>query len=115
MSAQQQVVGATHAPGASGAEPGTSCASGSCTVRCFSEVTPSDGRLDFQIVDLGRQLYVWVAVGGAKLSSMCFSIQAPSGGGAPSTAVLMRGGAGASGEGLAQRLGAEGVLRLLSV
>jgi hypothetical protein len=51
--------------------------SASCSVRCFSEVTPSDGRLDFQIIDLGRQLYVWVAVGGAKMSNLSFSIQAP--------------------------------------
>lgn len=74
-------------------------------VRCFSEVTPSDGRLDFQVIDLGRQVYVWVAAGGAKLGSLCFSIQSPQGGASPSTAMLLRGGAGASGEGLAQRLG----------
>lgn len=49
----------------------------SCSIRCFSEVTPADGRLDFQIIDLGRQVYVWVAVGGAKLSNLCFSIQSP--------------------------------------
>ena len=76
------------------------------SVRCFSEETPSDGRLDFQVVDLGRQLYVWVALGGARMPNLCFSIAtAERQGGAPATAVLLRGNAGASGEGLAQRLG----------
>jgi hypothetical protein len=89
-------------------EPGAPPGHGA-VVRCFSEVTPSDGRLDFQIIDLGRQVYVWVAAGGAKMKNLCFSIQAPAGGGAPATAVLLRGHAGASGEGLAQRLGEQGL------
>jgi len=39
------------------------------------------------------------------MSNLCFSIQSAACGGAPAMAVLMRGGAGSSGEGLAQRLG----------
>jgi hypothetical protein len=84
--------------------PGAAAAAAS-SVRCFSEATPSDGRLDFQVIDLGRQLYVWVAVGGARMGNLAFAIQPP-GGGPPSAAVLTRGGGGASGEALARRLGA---------
>ncbi|GBF89530.1 hypothetical protein Rsub_02248 [Raphidocelis subcapitata] len=89
------------ADGPNAAAPGPGSAA---RVLCFSETTPSDGRLDFQVIDLGRQLYVWVALGGAKMSNLCFSIQAPSQAGAPATAVLLRGNAGVSGEGLASRL-----------
>jgi hypothetical protein len=91
--------------GGSGDAAAAAASAPGCSVRCFSETTPSDGRLDFQIIDLGRQLYVWVAVGGAKMANLAFAIQSPAQGGAPATAVLLRGGAGAVGEALAQRLG----------
>ena len=45
--------------------------------RCFVEQAP-DATLYFQIIDLGRQLYVWASVGpGAKLKHLCMAIQAP--------------------------------------
>ncbi|KAI8474400.1 MAG: hypothetical protein J3K34DRAFT_130669 [Monoraphidium minutum] len=99
---QRQERGAPDAAAGAAAGAGAAAAPG-CSVRCFSEVTPSDGRLDFQIIDLGRQLYVWVAAGGAKFGNLSFSIQTP-GQAAPSTAVLVRGGAGSSADALSQRL-----------
>jgi hypothetical protein len=45
--------------------------------RCL-EVEANDGAvLHLQIVDLGRQYYVWVSVGGAKMSNMYLAIQTP--------------------------------------
>jgi hypothetical protein len=95
--------GGAAAPGA--AAPGAAAPGAAAAVRCFSEVTPSDGRLDFQIIDLGRQVYVWVAAGGAKLRNLSFAIAAPAAGGAPAAAALLRGHASAGADGLAQRLG----------
>jgi hypothetical protein len=43
-------------------------------IHCFSEQAP-DATLHFQIIDLGLQLYIWVAVGGAKLQNMYLAIQ----------------------------------------
>lgn len=43
-------------------------------MRCFTEVAP-DATIHFQILDLGQQLYVWVAVGGAKLQNLYLAIQ----------------------------------------
>lgn len=45
------------------------------SVRCFSEVTP-DAKLHFQVIDLGRQLYVWVGTQ-PKLANMFFAIKSP--------------------------------------
>lgn len=42
-------------------------------VRCFTEVTPEAAIL-FQVVDLGRQIYVWTGVGGAKLQNLYLAI-----------------------------------------
>lgn len=46
--------------------------------RCFVEHAP-DATIYGQIIDLGRQLYVWVSVGasGAKLNNLCMAIQTP--------------------------------------
>lgn len=44
-------------------------------VHCFAEDAP-DATLHFQIIDLGQQLFVWVAVGGAKLQNLFLAIQA---------------------------------------
>jgi hypothetical protein len=49
------------------------------TVRCFSAETPADGRVDFQVVELGGggggALYVWVGVGAPKLGSLTLSVE----------------------------------------
>ncbi len=42
--------------------------------RCFSEAGP-DGVVHFQIVDLRRQLFVWVSVGSADLGNLCMATQ----------------------------------------
>lgn len=94
MSGEPQAEGQGAAAGPSGGgggsgEPGA-------RVRCFSEVTPSDGRLDFQVIHLGRQLYVWVAVGGAKMANLCFSIASAA------SQARASGGAGAARRGAGQ-------------
>lgn len=43
-------------------------------MRCFVESAP-DATIYFQVVDLGQQVYVWIAVGGAKLQNMYLAIQ----------------------------------------
>lgn len=43
-------------------------------MRCFTEDAP-DATMHFQIMDLGQQIFVWVAVGGAKLQNMYLAIQ----------------------------------------
>jgi hypothetical protein len=43
-------------------------------VHCFTEQAP-DATIQFQIIDLGLQVYIWVAVGGAKLQNMYLAIQ----------------------------------------
>lgn len=43
-------------------------------IHCFTEQAP-DATLHLQIIDLGLQLYIWVAVGGAKLQNMYLAIQ----------------------------------------
>jgi hypothetical protein len=43
-------------------------------IHCFTEQAP-DAAIHFQIIDLGLQLYIWVAVGGAKLQNMYLAIQ----------------------------------------
>lgn len=43
-------------------------------VNCFTEQAP-DATIQFQIIDLGLQVYIWVAVGGAKLQNMFLAIQ----------------------------------------
>jgi hypothetical protein len=43
-------------------------------IHCFTEQAP-DATIHFQIMDLGLQLYIWVAVGGAKLQNMYLAIQ----------------------------------------
>lgn len=42
--------------------------------RCFTEVTP-EAAIHFQVVDLGRQIYVWIGVGTAKLGELYFAIK----------------------------------------
>lgn len=43
-------------------------------IHCFTEQAP-DATIHFQLIDLGLQLYIWVAVGGAKLQNMYLAIQ----------------------------------------
>lgn len=43
-------------------------------MRCFSEAAP-DATVHCQIIDLGQQIFVWMAVGGAKLQNMYLAIQ----------------------------------------
>jgi hypothetical protein len=57
----------TPAPPSLGSSPGPS-------VRCFHETTP-EAVIYFQIINLGRQLYVWISVGSPKLDNMFFAIQ----------------------------------------
>jgi hypothetical protein len=40
----------------------------------FSEALP-DATLHFQIIDIGRQLYVWMSMGTANLTQLAFGIQ----------------------------------------
>ncbi len=42
--------------------------------RCFTEVTP-EATIHFQVVDLGRQVYVWISSGAPNLSNLSFAIQ----------------------------------------
>lgn len=42
--------------------------------RCFSESGP-DGAVYFQIVNLRRQLYVWLSAGSAQLGNLCMATQ----------------------------------------
>lgn len=44
--------------------------------RCFS-MDAQESTLHFQIVDLGRQYYVWISAGGAKMSNLYLAIQTP--------------------------------------
>lgn len=45
--------------------------------RCFVEALP-DATIHYQVIDLGRQLYVWASMGSAaKLGSLCMAIQTP--------------------------------------
>ena len=46
----------------------------SISQRCFSEETP-DATIYFQIVDLGRQLFIWIGAGGAKMNNLFMAIQ----------------------------------------
>jgi hypothetical protein len=40
----------------------------------FTETTP-DATLHFQILDIGRQIYVWMSTGTTSLSQLAFGIQ----------------------------------------
>eukprot|EP00878_Enallax_costatus_P007930 GHUV01008295.1.p1 GENE.GHUV01008295.1~~GHUV01008295.1.p1 ORF type:complete len:162 (+),score=52.51 GHUV01008295.1:149-634(+) len=71
-------------------------------MRCFSEIAP-DATVHFQILDLGQQLFVWVAVGGAKFQNLYLAIQNrldPN----PSIATLLPDGASSGAASMAQRL-----------
>ena len=54
--------------------PSPSSSSSSTRQRCFVE-SCGDVSVSFQVVDLGRQLYVWLAVGGAQMTNMYLGIQ----------------------------------------
>ncbi|PNW83898.1 hypothetical protein CHLRE_04g216300v5 [Chlamydomonas reinhardtii] len=71
--------------------------------RNFSTTT-HDAALNFQLLDLGRQYFVWVSAVGPKLGSLTLAIKSPADA-APSVASLLP-GAPAVGEGpaMAQRL-----------
>ncbi len=43
-------------------------------MRCFTEQAP-DATIYFQIIDLGLQLYIWIAIGGAKFQNLYMAIQ----------------------------------------
>ena len=42
--------------------------------RCFTEPGP-DGVVHFQIINLRRQLYVWLSAGSAQLGNLCMATQ----------------------------------------
>ena len=44
------------------------------SVHCFHESTP-EAVIHFQIISLGRQLYIWISVGSPKLDNLYFAIQ----------------------------------------
>jgi hypothetical protein len=44
--------------------------------KCFSENFP-EGTIHFQVLDLGRQVFVWLSVGSPKLSNMFLAIDSP--------------------------------------
>lgn len=50
--------------------------SGAARVYTFQENAP-DAVINIQVVDLGRQLYVWLAAGGARLGDLCCGIITP--------------------------------------
>eukprot|EP00803_Ostreobium_quekettii_P002480 evm.model.scf_859EXC.3 EVM.evm.TU.scf_859EXC.3 scf_859EXC:26891-27946(+) len=71
--------------------------------RCFSEEL--DGAtVHFQVIDLGRQLYVWVSAAGPKLGNL-YATGSPDAG-MPPVSALIAGGPGCETEGMAQRLAA---------
>eukprot|EP00879_Flechtneria_rotunda_P029441 GHRR01031848.1.p1 GENE.GHRR01031848.1~~GHRR01031848.1.p1 ORF type:complete len:139 (+),score=29.04 GHRR01031848.1:155-571(+) len=43
-------------------------------IHCYTEVAP-DAVIYFQIIDLGQQLYIWVATGGATFQNLYLAIQ----------------------------------------
>lgn len=70
--------------------------------RCFSFPLPSeDGVLHIQLLELGRQTFVWLGVGQPALGSLSAAV--PLRAGVPAVTDLLGGGEGAA---LAQRLGA---------
>lgn len=71
-------------------------------IHCFSEQAP-DATLHFQIIDLGLQLYIWVAVGGAKLQNMYLAIQSKQNP-VPSVATLLPDATSSAASSMAQRL-----------
>lgn len=72
-------------------------------MRTFVQQTPSDAPIYFQIIDLGRQYYVWIATGGARFQELHLAIQT-SLDKRPSLANLINGGGSEDGHALAQRL-----------
>eukprot|EP00195_Chlamydomonas_chlamydogama_P006140 CAMPEP_0202890320 /NCGR_PEP_ID=MMETSP1392-20130828/772_1 /ASSEMBLY_ACC=CAM_ASM_000868 /TAXON_ID=225041 /ORGANISM="Chlamydomonas chlamydogama, Strain SAG 11-48b" /LENGTH=158 /DNA_ID=CAMNT_0049573869 /DNA_START=48 /DNA_END=523 /DNA_ORIENTATION=+ len=70
--------------------------------RCFMEET-QEAVLYFQIMDLGRQLYVWVATGGAKWNNLHLAFPSKTDP-VPPVATLVPSAAAADGQSLARRL-----------
>ncbi|KAG1671134.1 hypothetical protein FOA52_005386 [Chlamydomonas sp. UWO 241] len=72
--------------------------------RVFSmESEAMEATLHFQILDLGRQYYIWISASGPKMANLYLAIQTPADP-KPSVASLIPGPAGGAGESLAQRL-----------
>eukprot|EP00879_Flechtneria_rotunda_P005832 GHRR01006136.1.p1 GENE.GHRR01006136.1~~GHRR01006136.1.p1 ORF type:complete len:167 (+),score=39.80 GHRR01006136.1:155-655(+) len=72
-------------------------------IHCYTEVAP-DAVIYFQIIDLGQQLYIWVATGGATFQNLYLAIQSrldPN----PSVATLLPDGASSIAASMAQRIG----------
>jgi len=74
LAAQQIVVNgsALEQSSAAAAAAAETAASTGAVQHCFSEEI-LDVTVHFQVMDLGRQLYVWVGTGEAKMGSMCFA------------------------------------------
>lgn len=77
-----------------------------CAQHCFSAEGPGNEPLHFQLLNLGRQLYVYVSAGGAKMEGLSFAIKSPSSAMPAVTSLLPGPGSSNSpeAEGLAQRL-----------
>ena len=60
-------------------QQGGAAPSAAAMQHCVSEQV-LDASVHFQIVDLGRQLYVWVGTGDARMGSMCVASPVPPGG-----------------------------------
>jgi len=74
------------------------------SLHCFHETTP-EAVIHFQLINLGRQIYIWISVGSPKLDNLYFAIQSkvdP----LPSVATIWPGASTAGGETqtLSQRL-----------
>eukprot|EP00884_Botryococcus_braunii_P011633 jgi/Botrbrau1/20470/Bobra.145_2s0031.1 len=71
---------------------------------CFS-AEAMDTAVHFQIVDLGKQLYIWVASGSLKLGNISLAMPMPVGpGNVPPATTLIRGPGEGEGGALARRL-----------
>ncbi|KAL6749888.1 hypothetical protein V8C86DRAFT_2828868 [Haematococcus lacustris] len=70
--------------------------------RCFTECLP-EATVHFQLIDMGRQLYIWAGVGRPSLSAMCMAIKTPMTS-PPAVATLMDAGASNNGHCVAARL-----------
>ena len=62
------------------ASEAAAAAAGSGMQHCFSEEI-LDSAVHFQVMDLGRQLYIWVGTSAAQMGSLCFAspLRAPPG------------------------------------
>ncbi|EIE23820.1 hypothetical protein COCSUDRAFT_83695 [Coccomyxa subellipsoidea C-169] len=83
--------------------PQAGAAAAALMQHCFSEEL-LDSTVHFQVMDLGRQLYIWVGTSAAQMGSLCFASPIGAARGMPPVATLVRGANEGSSASLAQRL-----------